>query len=95
MHPQRACEPCIDMANHLIKTKKLGLPKDSRESFALLQRAGLIDEPMTANLQAMVGFRNILAHEYADLDLEIIVDVIQNHLQELIDFADLALQATD
>lgn len=95
MNLQRACELCIDIANHLIKTKKLGLPKDSRESFALLQSAGLIDEPVAANLQAMVGFRNILVHYYADLDLSIIVDVIERHLQELLDFADLALQATD
>jgi len=94
MNLQRACELCIDIANHLIQTKKLGLPKDSRESFALLQHAGLIDEPMAANLQAMVGFRNLLVHDYADLDLSIIVDVIENHLQELLDFADLALQAT-
>ena len=95
MNLQRACELCIDIANHLIKSKKLGLPQDSRESFALLQIAGLIDEPVAANLQAMVGFRNILVHDYADLDLSIIVDIIEHHLQELLDFADLALQAMD
>ena len=26
---QRACEQCIDMANHAIRVKKLGLPADS------------------------------------------------------------------
>jgi len=95
MNLQRACELCIDIANHLIKTKKLGLPKDSRESFTLLQHAGLIAEPMATNLQAMVGFRNILVHDYANLDLNIIVDVIEHHLQELLDFANFALQVTD
>jgi len=95
MNLQRACELCIDIANHLIRSKKLGLPKDSRESFALLQRAGLIDEPMTAKLQAMVGFRNILVNDYANLDLKIIIDVVEHHLQELLDFANIALQATD
>ena len=30
MNLQRACELCIDIANHLIKTKKLGLPQGRR-----------------------------------------------------------------
>jgi uncharacterized protein YutE (UPF0331/DUF86 family) len=33
---QRACEQCIDLANHVVKAKKLGLPKESKESFRLL-----------------------------------------------------------
>ncbi len=92
MNLQRICELSIDIANHLIKTKKLGLPRDSREFFTLLQHAGLIDGTMAANLQAMVGFRNILVQDYTHLDLQIIIDVVENHLRELLDFADLALQ---
>jgi uncharacterized protein YutE (UPF0331/DUF86 family) len=42
MNLQRACELTIDIANYLIKSKKLGLPQDSRDSFALLQQAGLM-----------------------------------------------------
>jgi uncharacterized protein YutE (UPF0331/DUF86 family) len=95
MNLQRACELSIDIANHLIKTRKLGLPQDSRECFALLQRGGLIDSRMAGKLQGMVGFRNILVHEYTRLDLNIIIDVIENRLQLLLDFADLALKNAD
>jgi len=95
MNLQRACELSIDIANHLIKIKKLGLPQDSRECFALLQRGGLIDPQMTARLQGMVGFRNILVHEYTKLDLNIIKDVVEHRLQELLDFADLTLKVAD
>ena len=35
---QRACEQCIDMANHAIRLKKLGLPADSADSFTLLKK---------------------------------------------------------
>jgi uncharacterized protein YutE (UPF0331/DUF86 family) len=83
MNLQRASELTIDIANHLIKTKKLGLPQDSKESFSLLQSAGLIDTPMMENLHGIVGFRNIL------------VDVIEHHLGELLDFANLALDLAD
>lgn len=64
MNVQRACELAIDMAHHVIKVKKLGLPQDSRESFSLPHHGGLISEEQMRTLQSMVGFRNILLHEY-------------------------------
>ena len=39
---QRAAELCLDMANHVVRRRKLGVPKDSRESFTLLEKASLI-----------------------------------------------------
>lgn len=93
MNLQRACELAIDIANHLIKSKKLGLPQDSKDAFALLQRAGLISVEQMNTLQAMVGFRNILVHEYAGLDLDVVVDVIEHRMRELLDFANAALKA--
>ena len=90
---QRAMELPIDIANHLIKEKKLGLPRESRESFALLERAGVISQDLSRKLQGMVGFRNILVHEYQKLELAIMIDVIENRLGDLADFSTLVLQA--
>jgi len=89
-----ACELTIDIANYFIKSRKLGLPQDSRDSFALLQQAGLITIEQMNGLQAMVGFRNTLVHQYQTLNLQIMVDVIEHHLRELLDFAQAALDAT-
>jgi len=47
-----------------------------------------------SGLQAMVGFRNTLVHQYQSLNLQIMVDVIEHHLRELLDFANAALDAT-
>ena len=93
MNLQRACELTIDIANYLIKTKKLGLPQDSRDSFALLQRAGLITVEQMKVLQGMVGFRNTLVHQYQKLNLQIMVDVIEHRLGDFLDFANSALDA--
>jgi len=90
---QRACEQCIDLANHTIKKRKLGLPKESRESFRLLTRNGIIPRDLAANLENMVGFRNILVHQYQDLDIQLMVDVIENHLDDLIDFTNYIVSA--
>ena len=34
---QRACEGSIDIANYIVKEKRLGLPKSAKESFDLLR----------------------------------------------------------
>ncbi len=90
---QRACEQAIDLANYVIKSKKLGLPRESKESFALLAENGLIDKDLSVKLEKMVGFRNISVHEYQSLDIEIMIAVIENHLDDFITFTNLILKA--
>lgn len=89
---QRACEQCIDLANYTIKARKLGLPKESKESFALLAVAGIIPSDLAKRLQGMVGFRNILVHEYQRMDIGLMVDVIENRLDDMIVFTNHVLQ---
>ena len=90
---QRACEQAIDLANHAIKVKKLGIPKDSRDSFRLLSQNRIIPEPLADKLCRMIGFRNVLVHEYQDCDIGLMVDIIENHLDDLLVFSDLLLKA--
>ena len=90
---QRATELAIDMANHVIKERKLGLPKESRQSFELLGTSGIIPQELARTLQGMVGFRNILVHEYQRLDIGIMIDIIDNRLRDLIEFSNLLLRS--
>jgi uncharacterized protein YutE (UPF0331/DUF86 family) len=89
---QRAAEQVIDMANHIIRKRKLGLPKESGESFELLARAGVIPQDLADKLQGMVGFRNIMVHQYQEIDIKIMVDVIEHHLDDLIVFTDHVME---
>lgn len=86
---QRACEQCIDMANHVILLKKLGLPSTSAESFTLLRRADIIDAELEKKLIGMVGFRNIVTHQYRDIDYKQVEAVVKNHADDLIEFTSL------
>lgn len=92
---QRACEQCIDLANHVIKLRKLGLPKESRESFELLRKAGIIPVELAQKLKGMIGFRNTLVHECQRLDIGLMVDVIEHRLDDLVDFTNLVLKELD
>lgn len=81
---QPAAEQAIDLANHVIRKGKLGLPKESKESFEILARAGVIPQELADRLKGMVGFRNIMVHQYQEMDIKIMVDVIEHHLDDLV-----------
>jgi uncharacterized protein YutE (UPF0331/DUF86 family) len=83
----RACDTAIDLANMLIRRRRLGIPGESRESFAILSREKAIPTDLGERLQKMVGFRNIAVHQYRDLDMDIVETVIGRHLDDLLEFA--------
>ncbi|MGB3779784.1 MAG: DUF86 domain-containing protein [Tunicatimonas sp.] len=73
---QRACQACIDMAAHVVKIYKLGVPQTSRELFSLLAEHQLISASLSERLQGMVSFRNIAIHDYTSLNLDIVVSIV-------------------
>jgi len=87
----RACEQTIDLMNHVIKTKKLGIPTSSSEGFDLLREEGVIDQPLADKLQKMVGFRNAIVHHYQRMNMQIVRSVIATGLDDLIVFGDRVL----
>jgi uncharacterized protein YutE (UPF0331/DUF86 family) len=91
----RACELCIDLTNIIVRKNKLGIPKETKDSVSMLEKAGIIPKTIATHLVAMVGFQNILVHQYQDVDMKILVDVIENHLDELIDFTNIILNIAD
>lgn len=84
---QRACEACLDMAMYVVSTRKLGVPQVKREAFELLYKNNLIDKEMYINMKNMVGFRNIAIHDYKNIDDEVLIDILDNHLEELRSFS--------
>lgn len=88
---QRIADLCIDLANHIIKNKKLGLPTSASESFKILADRQIIDQQLSAKLMGMVGFRNILVHQYQQINLDLMIDVIENHLDMPINYAQTIL----
>lgn len=79
---QRACEASIDLAMHVISEKKLGVPQSSRDGFDVLNKNNLIDDKLTKNLKAMVGFRNIAVHDYKKIEIKIVQIIIEKHLED-------------
>ncbi len=83
---QRACEAALDIANHLTRLHKLGIPQSARSAFELLEQGGLIPGSLADAMKNMVGFRNIAVHDYQSLLLPITERIITQHLDEFLAF---------
>lgn len=83
---QIAIQAALDVASHIVSDRRLGEPRTSRDLFALLERDGWIPEALASTLRNMVGFRNVLVHGYDDVDLAIVRDVLEHHLDDLLEF---------
>lgn len=84
---QIAIQAALDAASHVVSDARLGEPRTNRDLFQLLARAGIVSADQARALQAMAGFRNILVHGYQDVDVRIVRDVLEHHLDDLVTFA--------
>ena len=83
---QIAIQAALDTASHIVSDDRLGEPRTNRELFDLLARAGWIPPVLADALQDMAGFRNVLVHGYDTVDLSIVRDVAEHHLDDLLAF---------
>ncbi len=89
----RACETAIDLAMHAVRVRALGAPQSSRDAFAMLVDAGIVEPPMGETLQRLVGFRNIAVHRYQDLDIDVLHAIVRHQLSDLEAFAAAMVRA--
>lgn len=73
----------IDLAEALIAYKKFRKPTTMREAIDILGEEKLLPVSFIAEFDGIVGFRNALAHDYEDLKLEVVYDVLQHKLQQV------------
>lgn len=85
---QLAIQAALDVASHIVSARRLGEPETNRALFDLLGRERLVASNLADSLHAMAGFRNVLVHGYAEVDLEVVQDILDNHLDDLLAFAE-------
>jgi len=83
---QRAIQFTIDIAFHIIASEKLGLAQNFKEAFVILEKNKIIGHELSEKLKKMVGFRNIVVHEYEHINLGILENIVQHHLGDLEEF---------
>lgn len=84
---QLAIQAALDSASHIVSDQRLGEPRTNRELFDLLAKGGWLSSELTATLRDMAGFRNIVVHGYETVDVNILRDIVENRLDDLLDFS--------
>ena len=82
----RGLQAVLDVASHIVSDDRLGEPKTNYDLFDLLCGAGWIDDGQRKLLRRMAGFRNLVVHGYMAVDLQIVRDILDNHLGDLLAF---------
>ena len=83
---ERACQAAIDLAMHVVSESHLGVPQSSAEAFILLQKADRLEAGLAQRMTNMAGFRNIVIHQYQDLDTDVVHHIMQHGWRDLVAF---------
>ena len=71
------------------------VPPTAARAFDVLAEHGLIDQRLAQRLQRAVGFRNVLVHEYTEVDWKIVMQVLRTGTRDLTDFGKAVLALLD
>ena len=88
---QVSIEVIIDICNLLVSGLRLGLPAEEDDLFRKLVEAGIITKEMGETLREIKGFRNILVHQYAQVDDRIVYEAVNTKLGDFALFKQEAL----
>lgn len=83
---QIAIQSALDVASHIASDQRLGEPETNRALFQLLVKAGVLSGDLAQRLAEMAGFRNVLVHGYDEVRVQVVEDVVRNHLGDLDEF---------
>ena len=79
---QLAIQALLDISNHIVADMNLSLPADSRDLFGLLAKHKVLPVRLAKRLLPMAGFRNILVHEYLEIDRHRVYRVLEHDLPD-------------
>lgn len=83
---QIAIQAILDVASHTVSDERLGEPLTNAELFDILEKHNKLDPVLAETMRSVVGFRNIVVHGYQVVDPKVVVDIINNKLEDLLEF---------
>ena len=75
-------EAILVIGSHIISDERLGNPKYNSDIIEILAKNNIIKENVDSYIK-MAKFRNIIVHDYAEIDPEILLSIIKNNITDL------------
>jgi len=83
---QVAIECIIDIGNEIISSLQLQRPEHYRDIPHILAKANIIPKTFAETITSMIGFRNLLVHDYASINLSLVYEFLQTKLPDFENF---------
>jgi len=80
---QLAIESLGDMASHVVVDEDLGSFERARDLPDLFEEHGFIEEEERDTWVDMISFRNVLVHEYIDIERRRVYEILQHQLEDI------------
>lgn len=80
---QMIIEACVDLAHHIISDKAMRTPTSYADAFRVLAENGVIDSTLQVAMDRMAKFRNVVVHQYEEVDAEIVIAILRKRLPDL------------
>ena len=89
---ERCIQNVLDLSAHILASLGASVPDDYGSLLLELGKRRVLPEEFARRISPMAGFRNILIHEYLDVDLREVYDSLQNRLDDFRDFAEYVMR---
>ncbi len=76
----------IDIGNHILASIGENQIEDYTDVLSKLGKCNILPSEFAERIKGMAGFRNILVHRYAEVDLKRVYDVLQNRLHDFVEY---------
>jgi len=80
---QLAIECVLDIGNYVISDRGFRKPDTYAEIFDILLENKIIPKKLFKELEGMSAFRNVLVHDYLQIDLDKVYDILHKRLPSL------------
>lgn len=79
---ERAVQNAVDIASIVVSELNLPPPQTMSEAFGRLNEKKILTQSTMERMMKSVGFRNLLIHEYAAIEWEIVHKIATTHLDD-------------
>jgi len=89
---QESIEACLDIGSHIIAEKGFRRAEDYKDIYSVLEEERIIDPVLSAKLQEMAKFRNLIVHRYGKIDTKRIFIIMSEDIKDIKQFASTILK---
>lgn len=81
-----AVQGSIDLAEGFVAYHNLRKPISYKDAFTILREEELLPYALCESLESMVGFRNIIVHDYIKVDPNQLLKILHHDIKDISDF---------